>query len=60
MPLMTGQRVKAAWKNGDIDYGVMTIGQSVGRIYDVPTTAELLERMAYEAKNCLDAARRIF
>ena len=60
MPLMTGQRVKTAWKNGDIDYGVMTIGQSVGRIYDVPTTAELLERMAHEAKNCLDAARRIF
>ena len=60
MPLMTGQRVKKAWKNGDIEYGVMTIGQSVGRIYDVPTTAELLERMAQEAKDILDSTRRFF
>lgn len=50
MPYMTGQRQKIAWKNGDLDHGVMTMGQSIGRCYDIPSTAELLERMAKEAK----------
>ena len=49
MPFMTGQRSKKAWVNGDVDLAVMTVGQSIGRIEDVPTTAELLDRMAAEA-----------
>ena len=60
MPYMTGQRQKVAWRNGDLDHGVMTLGQTVGRIYDVPTTAELLERMARDAKGILESTRRFF
>ena len=50
MPFMTGQRQKVAWQNGDLNHGVMTMGQSIGRVYNIPTTAELLQRMAAEAK----------
>jgi len=49
MPFMTGMRSKKAWVNGDVDLAVMTVGQSIGRIEDVPSTAELLDRMAAEA-----------
>jgi len=56
MPLMTGQRAKKAWKNGDVDLGVMTVGQTIGRINDIPTTAQLLERMADEA---LEISRKL-
>ena len=49
-----------AWKNGDLDHGVMTLGQSVGRVYDVPTTEELLDRMAKEAHQTLVSTNRFF
>ncbi|NIB38478.1 nitronate monooxygenase [Pseudomaricurvus alkylphenolicus] len=56
MPLMTGQRAKKGWIVGDVDLGVYTVGQTIGRINDIPTTAELLERMAKEA---LDASMAV-
>ncbi|MCB1666772.1 MAG: nitronate monooxygenase [Porticoccaceae bacterium] len=60
MPLMTGQRVRESWVNGDVNYGVETLGQSVGLIKDIPTTAELLERMAKEALASVDKTRALF
>ena len=60
MPLMTGQRVKQSWVSGDVDFGVESIGQSVGLVKDIPSTAVLLERMASEAKVCLDRTRALF
>ena len=60
MPFMTGERQRVAWKNGDLDHGVMTLGQTVGRIYDVPTTAELLDRMAAEAQQVLKGTQKLF
>lgn len=51
MPLMTGQRAKQGWINGDVDLGVYTVGQSIGRISDIPTTSELLDRMYNEARD---------
>lgn len=60
MPLMTGQRVKLAWKSGDVNHGVETLGQSVGLISDIPSTAELLKRMASEAKESLEIGLSYF
>lgn len=60
MPYMTGARQKVAWQNGDLDHGVMTLGQTVGRIHDIPTTKELLDRMAAEAKTILSGTQTLF
>ena len=60
MPLMTGQRVRESWVSGDVEYGVETLGQSVGLVNDIPTTAELLERMASEALASVDKTRALF
>lgn len=53
IPLLSGQRVREAWKKGDVDYAPLMVGQSIGFIHDIPTCRELLDRMAAEARACL-------
>ncbi len=48
--LVTGERCREAWKTGDVDIAPMMMGQSIGRIYDILSCAELLERMVKEAE----------
>ncbi len=50
IPLLSGQKVKEAWETGDVDYAPLMVGQSIGLINDIPTCAELMERLAAEAK----------
>ncbi len=56
IPLLSGQKVKEAWENGDVNYAPLMVGQSIGLINDIPTCQELLERMAAEAKDSLARA----
>lgn len=42
--------IRIATENGDLKQGVLPVGQVTGLIHDEPTVAELLERMAAEAK----------
>ncbi|MDP8223164.1 MAG: nitronate monooxygenase [Candidatus Lernaella stagnicola] len=55
-PLISGQRAKQVWADGNVDEAMLTIGQSVGRIDDIPTVAELVERIARETEEALDGA----
>jgi nitronate monooxygenase len=55
-PLISGERARQVWKNGDVDNAMLTIGQSVGRIHDIPSAAELVERMMAEARAALSGA----
>lgn len=50
IPLISGERVKKAWKSGNVDSAPMMMGQSVGLVQDIPTCKELIERMVAEAK----------
>jgi nitronate monooxygenase len=59
IPLLAGQKVKQAWETGDVDYAPLMVGQSIGLISDIPTCAELLERMASEAKEQLARAGKL-
>jgi nitronate monooxygenase len=59
IPLLSGQKVKQAWETGDVDYAPLMVGQSIGLINDIPTCAELLERMAAEAKEHSARAARL-
>lgn len=49
-PLVAGARGRAALESGQVDDGVITAGQCVGLIEDIPTCAELIERMVAEAR----------
>jgi nitronate monooxygenase len=58
-PLVVGARGRAALESGAVDDGLVWASQSVGLIDDVPTCAELIERMVTEYRSailkCTDA-----
>ncbi|MGR3382918.1 NAD(P)H-dependent flavin oxidoreductase, partial [Roseovarius indicus] len=51
--LVAGQRGKAALEAGEVDNGVITAGPVIGLIDDIPSCAELIERMMEEARRRL-------
>lgn len=51
--LITGQRVKSAWQNGDVNGAAFMVGQSVGLIKDVLTCQELMDGMVADAEAIL-------
>jgi len=59
-PLVAGARGKAALASGDVDDGVITAGMVVGLIDDIPTCAELIQRMVREAREHLARASGYF
>lgn len=58
LPLISGERAKTVWREGNADEAMLTIGQSVGRISDIPSVAALIPRMIHEARQALDDARQ--
>lgn len=55
-PLISGQRAKQVWVDGNVDEAMLTIGQSVGGIHDIPTVDVLIRRMVAEAEQSLAGA----
>jgi len=53
MAANTPMLLKAAMVDGRPDLGVMAAGQVVGLIEDMPSCAELIERIMTEARDCL-------
>ncbi len=60
LPLISGERAKQVWKDGNAEEAMLTIGQSVGRIRDIPTVAQLVGRMVDEAQSALKAGLSAF
>ncbi len=58
-PLVAGARGRAALSSGEVDGGVITAGQCIGLIHDVPTCAELIARMVRECRERLRAVGRM-
>ncbi|GLB05609.1 hypothetical protein AtubIFM57258_000898 [Aspergillus tubingensis] len=58
-PFVSGKRGREVFLNGDIDYGVWTAGQVIGLIHDIPTCADLLQRIEKEAVEALDRSRSL-
>ncbi|MBL8378573.1 MAG: nitronate monooxygenase [Burkholderiales bacterium] len=54
--LVAGARGKVAVKTGEIDEGIVSAGMVIGLIKDVPSCAELLERMVRECREALASA----
>jgi nitronate monooxygenase len=56
-PFLSGLRQTAIWDEGDIEAGLMPVGQSIGLIHDVVTCKELLDRMVKDAEALLKGSR---
>jgi nitronate monooxygenase len=59
-PLVSGARGRQALESGEVDAGLVWGGLCVGLIDDIPTCAELLERMVHECREHLSSALRFF
>ncbi|GIJ85882.1 hypothetical protein Asppvi_004746 [Aspergillus pseudoviridinutans] len=59
-PFVSGKRGREVFLNGDIDYGVWTAGQVIGLIHDIPTCADLLQRIEREAVEAVDRSRSLY
>ncbi|TVY73319.1 Nitronate monooxygenase [Lachnellula suecica] len=55
-PLVSGQRGREVFINGDPDFGVWTAGQVIGLIHDIPTCHDLVTRIEREAEQTLKSA----
>lgn len=59
-PLVAGARGKAALVGGDVDAGLVWASQVIGLVDDIPTCAELLERMVAECREVMLKGFRAF
>lgn len=55
-PLVAGARGRVALREGDVDGGVISAGMVIGLIDDVPSCAELIERIVTECREQLRVA----
>lgn len=49
-----GRLFRTATVDGDPDNGILMMGQTVGRIHDIPTVQEVIDRTVTEAQQILD------
>jgi nitronate monooxygenase len=54
--LVAGARGRVAVRTGDIDHGIVSAGMVGGLIEDIPTCAELIERIVRECRESLRSA----
>jgi NAD(P)H-dependent flavin oxidoreductase YrpB (nitropropane dioxygenase family) len=59
-PLVTGARGKAALESGHVNDGLIAASQCIGLINDIPTCAELIERMVADCRKQLALAQHYF
>lgn len=52
-----GVRIAKAMVDGDADFGVLISGQVCGRINDIPSVQEVIERTVAEAHTILESVR---
>jgi nitronate monooxygenase len=56
--LVSGKRGLAALESGDLNSGLICASQAIGLIDDIPTCADLIERMVRECRERLEACLR--
>lgn len=57
--LVAGARGRAAMEQGDPEGGLLWAGMGVGLMNDIPTCADLVERIVTECRSALDRARTL-
>lgn len=53
-PLVAGARGKELFESGDLDHGIWSAGMVVGLIDDIPSCAELIQRLVDEAETIIN------
>ncbi len=48
--VVAGTKARKMFETGDLDAGILSCGQSIGLTHDIPTVAELFERIMSEAQ----------
>jgi nitronate monooxygenase len=59
MPFISGTLGREAMTSGDVKTGMMSCGQVVGLIHDVPTVKEVVDRIINEASEIMDRLSRL-
>jgi NADH:quinone reductase (non-electrogenic) len=54
--LVAGSRGRLALQNGEVDQGVISAGMVIGLIHDIPSCAELIERIVADCRARLQAS----
>jgi nitronate monooxygenase len=57
--LGAGTRARDAWAKGDVQQGVISLGQIVGIIHDIPTVKEVVDQIIDEAAEILNRLDRL-
>jgi len=50
MKVVAGANAKSMYDNGDLDAGIIALGQGIGLTHDIPTLQELFDRIISEAE----------
>lgn len=58
-PLVAGARGRAAMETGDVDGGLLWAGMAIGLMDDIPSCAELMDRIVTDCRAHLAAATRM-
>ncbi|MDJ0012179.1 NAD(P)H-dependent flavin oxidoreductase [Rhodococcus erythropolis] len=56
--LVAGVRGRRVFETGDLDAGIWTVGTAQGLIHDIPTVAELIDRIAADATHLIEERLR--
>ncbi len=59
-PYVSGEKGKKLFETGDMESAVWTAGMVTGLIYDIPSAAELVERIVTDAENIINARLQSF
>lgn len=59
-PLVAGARGRSALEGGEVDGGLVWASQVVGLIHDIPTCAQLIDRMVADCRAVLERGRGAF
>lgn len=59
LPLISGEKVKASYQTGDINNALITSGQIVGLIHNIPTVKEIIDGIISEATNIIQRLENI-
>jgi NAD(P)H-dependent flavin oxidoreductase YrpB (nitropropane dioxygenase family) len=59
-PYVSGEKGKKLFETGDMESAVWTAGMVTGLIYDIPSAAELVERIVTDAENIINTRLQSF
>ena len=59
LPYIGGEAYKKMLETGDINHGLISLGECIGFINDIPTVDELINRIIQEYRNAIDGVNHL-